>query len=525
MSLNKALAAYTPDPHELPVSQDADADLLADAEELAIGYRPFNPDQNRNQIPDGVDLAKRCSEVINQLPFGPDPTDPNKTYIEHWSQWGLERCDICGAIVNMGPAWIVNPKLVLRVDCPLIAMHYIEHGSFSFAGDVHRGRVDVPALGRALELCLPFEPDEHQMPVADDADEDLLANAEEYAIGYRPFDPDQNSNEIPDGVELAKRCVTVVKELPQKHEAEPGETYKIEHALDGLEQCDICGRWIHMGGWEIVNPKLVLRYPDSNDPLDGMFLPDLALHYMEHGSFDCYGDYHQGRVDIARLIRVLAMRFPYDPNEHQLPLDYVVKGVGQLAPDANDLDGDLLADSEELAAGYNLYDPDQDEDLTPDGIELAEQCSQVIDGLPVYDPRTDMPIPSETYKINFFQKGLELCEICGQSVNMGYWRIVNPKLERSIDVYDITCHYMSHGSFSYSGLQISPPHEPFHNGRINIKALADILEMPRRCGHLGTIYLPADLDKNCKVNFKDVAKFADRWLDSTEPNQNGSDKP
>jgi len=246
---------------------------------------------------------------------------------------------------------------------------------------------------------------------------------------------------------------------------------------------------------------------------------------MEHGSFDCYGDYHQGRVDIARLIRVLQMRFPYEPNEHQLPLDYVVEEVGQLAPDANDLDGDLLADSEELAAGYNLYNPDQDEDLTPDGIELAEQCSQIIDGLPVYDPRTDMPIPSETYKINFFQKGLELCEICGQSVNMGYWQIVNPKLKRWIDVYDITCHYMSHGSFSYSGLDISPPHEPFHNGRINIKALVDILEMPRRCGHLGTIYLPGDLNKDCKVDFKDFAKFADKWLDSTEPGRNRSGKP
>ena len=29
VSINKAIAAYTPNPHELPVSQDADADLIA----------------------------------------------------------------------------------------------------------------------------------------------------------------------------------------------------------------------------------------------------------------------------------------------------------------------------------------------------------------------------------------------------------------------------------------------------------------------------------------------------------------
>ena len=37
LSVNRILAAYTPDPHELPVSQDSDADLLANKEEQAIG--------------------------------------------------------------------------------------------------------------------------------------------------------------------------------------------------------------------------------------------------------------------------------------------------------------------------------------------------------------------------------------------------------------------------------------------------------------------------------------------------------
>jgi len=525
VGLHKALAAHTPDPHELPVSQDADADLLANLEELAIGYPVFDPDQNGNEIPDGTELAKRCAADINDLPLE-EQALPGQTYKWCTFQYGLEICDICGATVNMGAAGIVNPRLGLSVDCPLIATHYMEHGSFSYAGSysaqpLHVGRINVPLLIRALEL--PYEPDKHQLPVPRDADADLLANPEELAIGYQPFDPDQNRNEIPDGTELAIRCAQAVAQLPEYYPYPPSDppdqTYKIGHMLDGLEKCDACLKDIHMGGWEIINPKLGLKYPDPNDPLDGTFLPDLALHYMEHGSFDCYGHDHKGRINIPRLLRVLELRYPHDPDEHQLPLDYVVKPTGQLAPDANDLDGDLLADSEELAAGFNLYDPDQDNDLSPDGIQFATQCHEVIHALPVYNPYGGEPEPNEPYKVNHFQKGLEHCEICGASVNMGWWQVVNPRLHLSMDIYDITCHYMSHGSFTYSGLRIEEPHEPFHNGRVKIALLAKMLEMPQRCGHLGTMYLPGDHNKDCKQDFTDFAKFADKWLESTDPNQ------
>jgi hypothetical protein len=102
---------------------------------------------------------------------------------------------------------------------------------------------------------------------------------------------------------------------------------------------------------------------------------------------------------------------------------------------------------------------------------------------------------------------------------MGYWQIVNPRLGLSIDVHDITCHYMSHGSFSYSGTQIKPPHDPFHAGRIDLALLVRIIEMPQRCGDLGTLYLPGDYNKDCEEDFKDFADFADKWLKSTDPNQ------
>jgi hypothetical protein len=516
-SNNRALAQYTPDIHEIQFSHDSDLDLLADSEEDALAYISSNPDQNRNGIPDGVELAKLCAAAFNQLPDC-SQAGPNQICKGLAETWGLELCDICGEAVNMGSAWVTNPHLALTVEFPILAIHYMEHGSFCYAGNIHDGRIDVPALLQALGLRLPFDPNDHELAVEKDVDADLLSNKEEFAIGYGPFNSDQNKNEIPDGVELAKRCATVVCGLPHQQQAEPNETYKIEHALDGTERCHICGQNIHMGGWEIINPRLGLYYPDPNDPLNEIFLPDLALHYMQHGSFDCYGDTHKGRVDIPRLLRVLDLRYPCDPNDHQLPLDYVVKSAGQLAPDANDLDGDLLADSEELDSGLNLYDPDQDDNLKRDGIQFAQQCREAIEDLPIYDPYGGGPEPNEPYKIGYFQHGLELCEICGASCNMGCWEIINPKLKLSINVYDIACHYMSHGSFSYSGLDITEPHQPFHNGRIDLVLLAKILEMPRRCGDLGTLYLPGDLNRDCKVNFDDLSDITDKWLESTEPN-------
>ena len=497
LSAHKATAAPASNPHLLPVAADTDADLLTNVEEAILAYLDFEPDQNRNGAIDGVELATLCAAAIKGLPLEGDAA-PGETYRKDYLMYGLETCDQCGTQVNMGFFEVIVPDAALMVGCPLISLHYMEHGSFSYAGNVHNGRVDVPALVRALNLHLPFDPEDHQLPVSNDADADLLADKEEAAIGYRPFNPDQNRNEIPDGIELAQRCARVVAALPEKDDADPDETYKVHHLLRGLEACHVCGAMVNMGGYEIFNPNLNLKYPDANDPLDGTFLPELALHYMQHGSFDCHGQIHTGRVDIPRLLRTVDLRYPNDPNDHQLPID------------ANDLDGDLLADTEELTARFDLHDPDQDDNLTPDGIDLAEQCVEAIDNLPVYDPKGEGPPPATTYKIDYFQRGVESCHVCGANRNMGYWLVVNPALHLSIEVPDITCHYMHHGSFNYSG-------HVHGNGRIDVPLLAKILEMPGQCGHLGTIFLPADFNKDCREDFTDFADFADKWLRSTDP--------
>jgi hypothetical protein len=278
----------------------------------------------------------------------------------------------------------------------------------------------------------------------------------------------------------------------------PNQTHKIAHTLFGVELCDICGQEVNMGGYEIVNPNLGLSYPDPNDPIDGAVLPELALHYMEHGSFDCNGDVHKGRIDIARLLRTLELRYPGDPNKHLLEIK------------DNDLDGDSLTDGEELAAGYDLYDAEQDDDLTTDGIELAKQCAEVVDALPVFDPNG--PEINAIYKVSYLQRGLENCSTCGEAVNMGYWQITNLKLGLSIDVPVLALHYMEHGSFSYEG----NVHE---RSRINLPRLVKILEMPRRCGDLGTVYWPADLNRDCRVDADDFAIFTEQWLQNINSNQ------
>ena len=355
------------------------------------------------------------------------------------------------------------------------------------------------SLNKALGAS---QPDGHQLPVSQDADGDFLSGAEETAIGYLAFNSDQNRNMVSDGVELAQHCAGVIDKLylynPETKMPIPYGPYKVRRAMFGSEICDICGQKVNMGGIEIFNPRVELQYPDPNDPLDGALLPDLALHYMEHGSFDCFGDVHHGRVDVARLLRVVETRYPQDPNDHRLSLD------------GADLDGDLLKDTEELAAGYNLYDADQDDDLTADGIELAGQCARAIDSLPVFDPNG--PEIHALYKVSFMQRGLENCDICGATVNMGYWQVKNLRLGLSIDVPELALHYMGHGSFSYAG-------DVHGKGRANVALLVKILEMPRRCGDLGTIYLPSDANKDCRVDTADFLELIERWLQDADADQ------
>jgi hypothetical protein len=190
------------------------------------------------------------------------------------------------------------------------------------------------------------------------------------------------------------------------------------------------------------------------------------------------------------------MRFPYEPNEHQLPFG------------AADLDGDLLADGEELAAGLNLHDADQNDNLLPDGVEIAQRCAEIVDRLPTFPP--DASDAKGVYKVEFMMRGIEFCDVCGEDVNMGHWQIVNAETGDSLDVPVIACHYMQHGSFGHAG-------DIHGTQRVDVATLLRILEWPARCGDVGMPALPGDLDGNCVVDLRDLATLAERWLESSEP--------
>jgi hypothetical protein len=375
------------DPHLLPipVSDDHDQDLLADIEETILRKDPSRPDENDNQKLDGIDLAQTLSIALDSLPTTPSSTHP---YLVHNMAWGLETCQVCGELANMGFMEIVNPLENQNLAMPYIGKHFLEHGSFSYSGTAHSGRINVPTL----QLILYGKGDSHYLPVGPDMDGDLLADQEELDLGKDPQNPDQDANQVLDGVDLAKTLATEIAQLPTAPSA--NNVYRLDFQLRGLERCNICSQNVNMGHLTVCNPLAQLYAK----------LPYIALHYMEHGSFSFAGDVHgQGREEAKLLWDAL----------HS-------KGPTHLLPVVGDSDTDGLSDPEEKSFNTNANLTDTDGDGVPDGFQLARQMWQAVTALP--------KSPNQTcYLVDHAQKGLVTCEICGALVNMGYVEVINPK--------------------------------------------------------------------------------------------------
>jgi len=142
------------DPHLISIAEDRDGDGLKDSEETKLSTDPDDPDTDDDGVPDGVQLAKVMLKAIEDLDTAQSKTHPYK--VENVMR-GLERCGICGEYVNMGYIVIVNPLKDIKVEVPYIALHCMEHGSLSYRGDLHEGRIDPVKLAEALEL-LPVDP-------------------------------------------------------------------------------------------------------------------------------------------------------------------------------------------------------------------------------------------------------------------------------------------------------------------------------------------------------------------------------
>lgn len=442
------------DPHwiALPSYQDPDADFLASNEEFILGMNPDAFDENGNAIPDGVDLAQLLSASIDALPGTPSDT---KTYVQHHLAFGLENCQVCGAITNMGSLEIINPLENQSFSMPYVAKHFLEHGSFSYTGTndsgiLHSGRLN-PAL---LKTVLTSQGLAHLIaePVGTDQDLDGLRDWEELELGTKSELPDTDGDHLLDGIDLARSMLTALEKLPR--EVQPDQVYVLEHPMDGIDTCPRCGERVVMGTFDVINPV----------SSDAITISSMAWHYMEHGGFRWEGGYllgGKGRVDPRQLQAVLTGK----PNRHVLAL-------------ASDADHDQLTDTEEHALGKDPGDLDQDHNTVLDGLDLARAVIAEVAALPT------KPSSNAVYRLDFMLRGLEVCDICGTSVNMGHLVVCNPVVQLYATVPYIALHFMEHDSFSFAG-------DVHGKGRTDIKLLLDAL---RSTGPNHLVQVPGDTD-------------------------------
>lgn len=398
----QAVLAGEGDGHRLSVQPDADADLLSDGEEAELGTDPANPDEDRNQTPDGVDLARLLAAKINALPTKPLS---DHVYRQDHLLRGLEWCAICGETVNMGHVTICNPGAGLYAKLPCIALHFMEHGSFSYAGDIHGAdRTEIKLLGDTLEATHADHVRSHE----GDGDRDGLRDGEEARFRCQADQSDSDQDGVPDGFALAREMWRTLNELSRN----PREPIRAEdHRLRGLVTCEVCGAQVNKGYLEVVNEPEQLR----------LTVPYLALHALECGSFD-YGT--RDRLN-PRL------------------LDVALNGNGtsHLAKVADDGDLDGLSDAEEEQLGTMVDVPDTDANGVPDGADLARALHARLMRLPADGP-TD-----RTHVTHHVAKCEAPCPICGEAINCGYCEIINPWAELTMEVPYLNVHFLEHGGF------------------------------------------------------------------------------
>jgi hypothetical protein len=280
-------------------------------------------------------------------------------------------------------------------------------------------------------------------PSAIDTTGDFLENHEEILLGtaWGGF-----WGGLPSGPREAPGYATFISTLPTT----PSDTccYRTELAMDGIENCLVCGQEMNMGGWEIHNPMRA----------DTLFLPNMALHYMENGSFSFDGTTNAGRVDIEHLKSIFAH---YDTDHYAITT-------------SNDADEDGLGDDQESHFGAQTGDPDSDDNRLVDGAQVAEQLLHTIAQLPIADSPGTAPddVPHLYFDVVY---GIEDCDICGMTINMGDAVIVNPLIGASMRFPIIGLHYLAHGRFAYSG--------DIHTGEINAIELSNVLDIETGLPH------------------------------------------
>ncbi|MCF7741428.1 MAG: T9SS type A sorting domain-containing protein, partial [Candidatus Marinimicrobia bacterium] len=284
------------------------------------------------------------------------------------------------------------------------------------------------ALGSGLKAQ-----DAHLLPVKDDMDKNYLNYQEEILSGYFTLSS-------PEKEYLAYKYFQLIDSLP--NDTVQDSCYKIDHKMRGVVECPICGEMVNMGYVEIHNPMRNLKIE----------LDYMALHFMEKGSFSHGDSIDFQRVDLKKLKQI----FVHRDDSHD---------SAQVAFD-NDQDG--LVDSVESLFGMQPDDKDSDDNQLLDGDQAAEQLVGEISELPLIFDSDSVP-DDRVYILFELYYGLEECNICGKSVNMGNAIITNPEKDVSYRMPIIALHYLAHGCFAYAG--------DLHENEINVASLYNVLNM------------------------------------------------
>jgi hypothetical protein len=341
-----------------------------------------------------------CVEAFVDQPYVPNGLEPtDQEILFHWA------CPSCK----------VTPGLVREYRRANLAW-----GTGRARARAFRGRPRIRASGVAgriaasvalaagtAALATPAS-DPHWTQVWDDGDN------EEIRMGTNWHIYDTDGNQVGDGDQLGAAFRQIVDQPPMWLNVQ-------DNLLLGTVICEICGEVVNMGYVEIENT------------LNGLSIQlyYIELHALEKGCLSyayrycpppC-GGLLTGQIDLDLLKRVLQPQVYYP---HAIP------------PRAGDTDGDGLTDDEEIRLGTSPSTGN-------DGFELAEELLPLIAELPRSVQQHD------PYMLEYEMDGVEQCEICGETFNMGFVEIVSPLDEMSVSVPYVGLHMLAHGGFAYDG--------------------------------------------------------------------------
>lgn len=130
------------DVHWIALEQDADQDYLKDEWENHFRLNPSKRDTDSDGVPDGPQLAKFMWNTIQNCPDSIDWVE-----VKSRQMYGLYTCSKCGETVNMGYVEITNLQSNASICVDILALHFMEHGSFA-----HEAEEGINAVVNPIEL-------------------------------------------------------------------------------------------------------------------------------------------------------------------------------------------------------------------------------------------------------------------------------------------------------------------------------------------------------------------------------------